>query len=273
MSKSNHLDPDDRDETVERALSEALTPIPLEPSRSEPLRGRLLARATRARAAGEGFIRVPLSQADWQRMLPGVRVHRLDPEQRAVMIELAPGASLPFHRHHENEECVVLRGDVRLGDIVVQPGDYHLAPADSRHGRVTSHGGALFYLRGTPIGHPAEALRDLVTALVPGGGGSPRTIRAGDGGWQPRGDGVDARTLYRGADGRSAMLRIAPGTRFSGSLPALGDECLLVQGDLAVDDWSMQPGDYQRCAAGDSGHSELASRDGALLFVRTAGSG
>ncbi len=270
MSKSNPLDPEDRDETVERALSEALAPIPLDASRSASLRGRLLARAARTREAGEGFIRVVLSQADWQRMLPGVRVHQLDPQRRAVMIELAPGASLPFHRHHENEECVVLRGDVRLGEIVVHPGDYHRAPADSRHGRVSSRDGALFYLRGTPIGHPAEALRDLVTALVPGDGEPALTIRAGDDGWQARGDGVDARTLYRGEDGRSEMLRIAPGTRLSGALPALGDECLLVQGDLGVDDWAMQPGDYQRSVGGGAGHSELASRGGALLFVRAA---
>ncbi|MCB1915854.1 MAG: cupin domain-containing protein [Rhodocyclaceae bacterium] len=268
MSKSNPLDPDDRDETVERALSEALTPIPLAPSRGTPLRGRLLARAAAARVAGEGFIRVPLSEADWQRMLPGVRVHRIDPQQRAVMIELAPGASLPFHRHHENEECVVLRGDVRLGEIVVRPGDYHLAPADSRHGRVTSREGALFYLRGTPIGHPAEALRDLVSALVPGEGEPALTIRADDDGWQSRTTGVDARPLYHGADGHSEMLRIAPGTRLSGPLPLLGDECLLVQGDLGIDDWAMQPGDYQRSVGHDAGHSELASRDGALLFVR-----
>ena len=270
MNKSSPLDPDDREETVERALSEALTPIPLEPSRSAPLRSRLLARVAKARAAGEGFIRVPLSQADWQHMLPGVRVHHLDPERRAVMIELAPGASLPFHRHHEDEECVVLRGDVRLGEIVVHPGDYHLAPADSRHGRVTSHEGALFYLRGTPIGHPVEALRDLVTALVPGDGAPARTIRAGDDGWHSHGDGIDGRLLHRDGAGRSEMLRIAPGTRVSGGLPALGDECLLVEGDLGIDDWAMQPGDYQRSVSGDSGHSELASRDGALLFVRAA---
>ena len=34
-----------------------------------------------------------------------------------------------MHRHHEDEECVVLRGTAQLGSLMVHEGDYHLALA------------------------------------------------------------------------------------------------------------------------------------------------
>ena len=68
---------------------------------------------------------------------------------------------------------------------------------------------------------------------------------------------------------RSEMLRIAPGTRMRGATGAIGDECLLVDGDLSVDDWAMQPGDYQ-VASPIGSHAEIASESGAVLFVRSA---
>ncbi|MCB1956478.1 MAG: cupin domain-containing protein [Rhodocyclaceae bacterium] len=262
------FDPDDEDNMIEQALSESLAPIELPAARSAPLKQRLLARAARAAEAGRGFIRVPLGNADWQRMLPGVRVHRLDPERRAVLIELSPGASLPFHRHHEDEECVVLRGSADLGDITVRPGDYHLARPDSRHGRVSSREGALLYLRGTPIGNTGEVIRDLVTALLPGAGEAPLTIRADEGDWAPRAPGVAAKPLRVDRASRSDMLRIPPGTHLRGELDLLGEECLLVEGELSLDDWAMTPGDYQMAAPGGR-HAEITSQGGALVFVRS----
>lgn len=269
MSKHEPFDPEDENAMVERALSEALPPVELPPARSAPLRERLLARVARASEAAKGFIRVRLSDAQWHRILPGVRIRRLDAGHRAVMIELAPGAALPVHRHHEDEECVVLRGDARLGEVVVGPGDYHLARPESRHGRVTSERGALLYLRGTPIGHTGEVLRDLVTALLPGDGAEPLTVRAAEGDWSARGEGVEGKLLREDGVSRSEMLRIAPGTRMRGATGAIGDECLLVDGDLSVDDWAMQPGDYQ-VASPIGSHAEIASESGAVLFVRSA---
>ena len=94
MSKHYPLDPEDEEsmQAVEQALSAALSPIPLDPGRQDPLRARLMARVARAQQAGEGFIRVPLAAAEWRRLLPGVRMHRLAGAQRAVIIELAAGS-------------------------------------------------------------------------------------------------------------------------------------------------------------------------------------
>ena len=48
--------------------------------------------------------------------------------------------------------AVVLRGDLQMDDLDIRAGDYHEAPAGSRHGRVSSTGGALIYLRGVSLG-------------------------------------------------------------------------------------------------------------------------
>lgn len=271
MSTHYPLDPEDEDKmlTVEQALSQALPPVELPVERSVPLRARLMARVREASEAGQGFIRVPLSDAEWHRMLPGVQVHFLGKAQRAVIVELAPGASLPVHRHHEDEECVVLRGEATLGDLVVRQGDYHLARSRSRHGKVSSRTGALLFLRGTPIGHGGEVVRDLVTALLPGRGVEPLTIRGDEGQWVERGDGIRSKLLREDAESRSLLLQMAPGSCLPTGSPPLGDECLLVEGEASVDDWLMQPGDYQVAREG-ARHTSLSSAGGALWFVREA---
>jgi len=269
MKRRYPLDPDDEENMLplEQALSEAVAPVELPAARSDPLKARLLARVGAAREAGRRAIRVPFSGAEWRRMLPGVRVHRLDAQQRAVLLELAPGASIPFHRHHEDEECVVLQGEARLGEVVVRPGGYHLARPNSRHGVVSSTGGALLFLRGTPLGHGGEVLRDLVTALLPGDGEAPLTIRRDGEGWLAAGPGLECRTLRADTASRSLMLRLAPGAAVQADELPLRGECLLVEGDVAVDDWAMRPGDY-RLAREGAPRAALSSEGGALLFVR-----
>jgi hypothetical protein len=49
--------------------------------------------------------------------------------------------------------CVVLEGAVRLGDLEVGTGDFHLARAGSAHGEIVSVGGALLFLRGACAAH------------------------------------------------------------------------------------------------------------------------
>lgn len=271
MSDKYELDPEDPDgaRPVADALAESLPPIlPAEPRRSA-LRERLLARVLASREEGRGLIHVPLDEGEWQTLLPGVKMKRLSEDQRAVLLELAPGAALPVHRHHEDEECVVLRGEARLGDIAVGEGDYHLAPPGSRHGVVRSDTGALLYLRGTPIGHTPEVLRDLVSAWLPGQGQAPLTIRAGEGAWSNFAAGVQAKLLRQDAESRSMLLRIAPGASVAPHDHPVDEECLVLEGEAFIGGRSMLPGDYQVAPRGTP-HGTLHSDGGALLFVRGA---
>ena len=43
---------------------------------------------------------------------------------------------------------MVLEGEVRIGDLVVRQGSYHLAPAGVPHEPISSESGALLFLRG-----------------------------------------------------------------------------------------------------------------------------
>jgi len=262
-------------EIVERALAEALAPIAPDEVRSTALRARLIRRARASRAAEERFINVRRDEGEWRPLVKGVRVKTLcaGARSRSVLVELDAGAALPTHRHHEHEECVVLRGEARLGELLVRQGDYHLAPTGSRHGRVSSPRGALLYLRGTSIGSGVEVARDLITAWLPGAGASPITVRADEGEWRDFAPGVQTKSLWRDSDAqsmpRSMLLRLQPGARADAHAHLLDEECLMLDGEVFFGDTLLRAGDYQLAPAGTE-HREVVSDVGALLFVHGA---
>jgi quercetin dioxygenase-like cupin family protein len=61
---------------------------------------------------------------------------------------LAAGTHLDGHYHPLDEECMMLGGEVFLGDILLQAGDYHIAPASTEHLEVFSDTGGLLFVRG-----------------------------------------------------------------------------------------------------------------------------
>lgn len=92
----------------------------------------------------------------WEEVAPGVQRKLLSAQVdgQPSLWRLASGATVPGHRHDVDEECLVLEGTVRIGaDLVLHPGDYHLAPRGSAHPPVSSDEGALVYLRGAPQLH------------------------------------------------------------------------------------------------------------------------
>lgn len=103
-------------------------------------------------------------QADgqaWQDFTPGVQIRPLREHQGVLsyLLRLAPGASLPAHRHPLDEECLVLAGTLRVGSqIEIGPGGYHLAPQGALHASISSPTGATVFLRGAP----PEAGHELV---------------------------------------------------------------------------------------------------------------
>lgn len=258
-------------EAVERALAEALAPIAPDDARTRALRARLIQRAGASRIADERFINVRREDGEWRALVKGVRIKMLweGARSRSVLVELEAGAALPTHRHHEHEECVVLRGEAQLGDLHVRCGDYHLAPAGSRHGRVSSSGGALLYLRGTSIGNGVEVARDLITAWLPGAGASPVTVRADEGEWRDFAPGVQTKSLWSDADVRSMLLRLQPGACADAHAHSIDEECLMLEGEAFFGDTLLRAGDYQLAPAGTR-HRDVVSDVGALLFVRGA---
>ena len=143
------LDPEQPEvsRAIEDALAEQLAPLPPEPARAQALRDRLMQRVHAMVEDGRTIIHVALAEGEWRTLVPGVRVKCLGAAQRAFLLDLSPGGTLPMHRHHDDEECVVLRGSAEIGGTTVRAGDYHLARAGSRHGAVRSRHDALLFVR------------------------------------------------------------------------------------------------------------------------------
>ena len=77
-------------------------------------------------------------QAQWQpTLVAGVESRTLFTDEangRATMLfRMAPGTSYPAHRHTGPEECFVLEGDLQVGDVHMQKGDYQFAAPGSVH--------------------------------------------------------------------------------------------------------------------------------------------
>jgi len=130
-------------------LADALRPAELSPSQRQALLDRVLERI--ADIPPERTHTVRVTTLPWQPVCPGVwtKVMKTD---RAVGIQVAlfrvdPGAVVPAHDHAEEEEWLVLEGEVMLGDHCVGQGDFHFAHVGARHPDLTAPMGAVIMVR------------------------------------------------------------------------------------------------------------------------------
>lgn len=133
---------------------------PLPAGDDEGLIARVKARVLRAIGQQQpSFDTTRAAEAAWVTVRTGIerRVLCASLPGQPSLWRLAPGTSVEAHVHDCDEECLVLEGTLRIGDdLLLQPGDFHLARQGSSHGRVSTSTGALLYLRGAP----ADALAD-----------------------------------------------------------------------------------------------------------------
>jgi quercetin dioxygenase-like cupin family protein len=87
---------------------------------------------------------------DWIPLTPGVLKKDLysDGIIASRLFRFEPGAKLAGHPHLQNEECMMLSGEIFLGDILLRAGDYQMAPTGSYHGEASTDVGALLFVRG-----------------------------------------------------------------------------------------------------------------------------
>lgn len=134
-----------------RAFANTAAAIPETVPELQPppnLRGRVLA-ATKVTAPGVKIVRA--NEGRWRPTpFPGVSVKILHIDKATQMattlMRMEPGASYPPHRHKQPEQCLVLEGDVRQAETVLNQGDYNLNDADSTHGRLSTENGCLLLL-------------------------------------------------------------------------------------------------------------------------------
>lgn len=93
----------------------------------------------------------------WRAAGPGVQVLPLrgDGGVISMLVRFAPGGAVADHRHELDEDCLVLEGEMFLGDILLREGDYQLAPAGGGHFGECSERGVLFFFHGVldPVLH------------------------------------------------------------------------------------------------------------------------
>ena len=112
------------------------------------MRRRLLERVA---DEDDTHLTIASDQGVWQPFGDGVTIKVLNEKDGILsyLLRLAPGASLPAHRHPQDEECIVLEGRLSVGTrIEVGPGGYHLAHAGALHARISTRTGATIFLRG-----------------------------------------------------------------------------------------------------------------------------
>lgn len=120
------------------------------------VRDRVLANVQGAR---KGSLEQPLPgvfvmrqpHQEWRKSpYPGVEIKILyvDRETKNVtsLLKLNPGAKYPAHRHAGVEQCLVLEGKVRIGQILLEPGDFEFAVAGSNHAVVQSDSGCVLMI-------------------------------------------------------------------------------------------------------------------------------
>jgi quercetin dioxygenase-like cupin family protein len=273
-NRPEFLDDFDESDQVElnRLLLAGLAPISPNPKQQEVLRTRILERITHSIANQAGLLTVRLKDGVWQTLKSGIRFKPLwtGSEGSSILIEFAPGATLPAHRHSWVEEGIVLRGDLEMGELELGPFDYHMSPVGSRHASIRSRQGALAYLRGTSVGHKPSVFRELLGGLLPSGGDLSLTVFANNNdNWVEVVDGVFKRELWSDNTWVSRVCRLEPGAMVPAHAHLLDEECMMLQGEVFLGDILLRAGEYQLAPAG-SQHGEVYSDVGATLFVRGA---
>lgn len=103
-------------------------------------------------ADGDGVERTLVrdQEAGWPEFAPGIRRRVLwaGGGQAALLYRADPGASVPQHSHGHDEECLMVQGELFLDDVLLQQGDYQLAPAGTGHRVTETDTGVILYAHG-----------------------------------------------------------------------------------------------------------------------------
>lgn len=234
------------------------------------LRERLSARAAASRSAEAAMITArlrrsaaaPLAAGIAQRLLyqaAAGTARRPGEPLRVRLIELDAGAMLhggllgpEAELRARHREWLVLAGELRGDREALAARDYHVSPAGQATPTWTAHAATRLFLRESDV------------AAVPGD--VPFTVRDAGSDWPDFAPGIQRRVLWQ-RDGMAAMLyRGRPGIAVPQHTHGHDEDCLMVEGELFLDDQLLQAGDYQLAPAG-TGHRITATDVGAVIYA------
>jgi hypothetical protein len=108
------------------------------------------------RIAGIGIPPASEGNVGWQIFWPNVWVkvlrQDLHNKKQTALFRVLPGGVVPAHAQTRDEECLVLEGEVFIGEHRVGQGDLHVAGPDRGQGDITTRTGAMLMVRSdTPL--------------------------------------------------------------------------------------------------------------------------
>ena len=141
------------DEAVLNRLSAAVKPTALSAEREAAMRTRLFNRLKTP--APKGTYTVQANTREWIAIDPLVEIkilrEDLENNNQTALWRLKPGAVVATHSHTQEEECLVLDGEIYIGDHCVRKGDLHVAEPGYSHPSIASKTGALLLVRGQRV--------------------------------------------------------------------------------------------------------------------------
>lgn len=266
--------PDDELGTLLDGAFAAQWPPEAQQGDASALRQRILSRVDRCVQASQMLTTVR-GQAGWQ-SAPGLRWRTLyqaassrapavcitattatalrpGEPQRVRLLELNAGAScrVELVPGAMRSEWLVVAGQAEVGGVRLSALDYHVRPAVGAL-EVRATEGATLYLREAP--EPGVTASDTLT------------VRDAETGWSDFAPGIKRRVLWqRGAE--AAMLyQTLPGAAVSAHGHGHDEECLMLDGEIFLDDVLLRPGEYQLAPAG-TGHEGVSTDTGGMLFA------
>jgi anti-sigma factor ChrR (cupin superfamily) len=137
------------DAVVVQRMAAAIAPAELAQADRDAMHGRILRRIAEQAPAGTTTLRA--SQMQWVCAGPGVEVKVLRMDRvrndQTMLVRMQPGATVVAHRHTQQEECLVLEGEIFIGNHRLSEGDMHVAQAGVMHAPIRAPHGALLLIR------------------------------------------------------------------------------------------------------------------------------
>jgi quercetin dioxygenase-like cupin family protein len=169
---------------------------------------------------------------------------------RVRELSLAAGAE---HRLTIDEaaircEWLVLQGDVSIDGLPLLVQDYH----------VTVRGPHAFSLRS--VAGARVLLREAASAPS-----ATLTARAAEAAWRYVGEGIERRVLAQWGREAALLYRVQRGADVPHHGHGHDEECLLLAGELFLDDVLLREGEYQLAPAGTH-HEGVSTDTGALVY-------
>lgn len=231
------------------------------------LRERVLDRVVRSARASRAFITVRRKDAPAELLADGVTARTLyeaasrqlrpGEPRRVRIIELAPGAVWqPDLQVEEQSEWLLMAGSLKLGETRLLARDFHRPPLAEPIASVRSEGGAQFYLRESP-----SAVTVAAAAAEPA-----ITVRDAEAGWDDFAPGIKRRVMWTANGEASLLYHALPGAQVPRHGHGHDEECLMLEGDIFLDDVLLRPGEYQLAPAG-SVHGGVSTDTGLLLYA------